>query len=104
QVIVEKGEFAFDFYAIRHGTADVLDVDRVIATLGPGDFFGEIGVVPHPELRWTRRRSASVRTTTPIEAIAIVGSDFRRLVEEIPALGDALRATAARRAGLDTAE
>jgi CRP-like cAMP-binding protein len=102
-VIVHKGEFACDFYAIRRGAADVSDGDEVIGTLGAGDFFGEIGVVPHPELRWTRRRSASVRATSPVDAIVIVGDEFRRLIEEIPALGEALRATLARRAGLDAA-
>ena len=31
--------------AIEEGTADVIRGDETIATLGPGDFFGEIGVL-----------------------------------------------------------
>jgi CRP-like cAMP-binding protein len=100
EVVVHKGEFAFDFYGIRSGTAEVYDGDQVLGSLGAGDFFGEIGIVPHPELRWTKRRSASVRATTQIDAITIGGSDFRRLLDENPALGEALRTTLASRAGL----
>jgi CRP-like cAMP-binding protein len=80
---------AFDFYAIARGAADVWRAEERIATLGPGDFFGEIGVVPDRTRRWSRRRGARVVITAPTDVIAIPGTDFRRLVEEIPALGDA---------------
>jgi len=47
--------------------------------------------------RWKRRRNASVVITAPEEAIAIDGSEFRRLTDEIPALRNAIDATAASR-------
>jgi CRP/FNR family transcriptional regulator, cyclic AMP receptor protein len=96
-VVVKEGEFAFDFYAITQGGADVQRAGERIATLGPGDFFGEIGVVPDETRRGSRRRGASVIITAPTDAIAIAGTDFRRLAEEIPALGDAVRTAAAQR-------
>jgi CRP/FNR family transcriptional regulator, cyclic AMP receptor protein len=96
-VVVKEGEFAFDFYAITQGGADVQRGGERIATLGPGDFFGEIAVVPDETRRGSRRRGASVIITAPTDAIAIAGTDFRRLAEEIPALGDAVRAAAAQR-------
>jgi CRP/FNR family cyclic AMP-dependent transcriptional regulator len=96
-IAVNEGEFAFDVYAIARGGADVWRAGERVATLGPGDFFGEIGVVPDETRRWSRRRGASVIITTPTDAIAITGTDFRRLAEDIPALGDAVRAVATQR-------
>ena len=96
-VVVKEGEFAFDFYAIKRGAAEVLRGAQRVAVLGPGDFFGELGVVPHDTSRWSRRRTASVVVTAPTEAVAIPGTDIRRLAEEIPTLQDALRIAAEER-------
>ena len=97
QLMLNEGEFAFNFYAIKHGAADVRRGGEHVASLGTGDVFGEFGVVPDAARRWTRRRGASVIATEPTEAIVIDGSDFRRLTEDIPALGDAIRDMAAQR-------
>jgi CRP-like cAMP-binding protein len=96
-VVVNEGEFAFDFYAIREGAAEVRQGDHQLGTLGPGDVFGELGVVRTDSARWTRRRTATVVVTAPTEAIAIDGHDLRQLVEEIPALREAISAAAAKR-------
>jgi CRP-like cAMP-binding protein len=100
-VVVNEGEFAFDFYAIRQGTAEVRLGGERVGALGPGDVFGEMGVVPADARRWKRRRTASVIVTAPTEAIVIDGSDLRRLAEDIPTLHDAIRATAAERSRAD---
>ena len=97
QVVVNEGEFAFDFYAIRQGAAEVQRGGDHIASLGPGDVFGEFGVVPSPARHWTRRRGASVIATARTDAIVIDGSDFRRLTEDIPALRNAIQDMAAQR-------
>jgi CRP-like cAMP-binding protein len=98
EVVVNEGEFAFDFYALTAGGADVVRAGERIATLGAGDVFGEMGVVPPGERgRWSRRRNASVVVTVPCDAIAIEGSEFRRLTDEIPTLRSAIDATAADR-------
>jgi CRP-like cAMP-binding protein len=96
-VVLKEGEFAFDFYAIKHGTAEVQRGGERLRELGQGDVFGELGVVASDAGRLTRRRSASVIITSPTDAIVIDGSDLRRLTQEISALRDALRATAAER-------
>ena len=100
-LVVRQGEFAFDFYAITRGAAEVRQDDRPLSTLGPGDYFGELGVIPAERVRWSRRRSASVVVTAPTSAIAISGGDIRRLAQDIPALGDALRSAATERARHD---
>lgn len=96
-VALNEGEFAFDFYAIRHGAAEVRHAGQPVATLGVGDFFGEVGLLRRNEGGTSRRRSATVVVTAPTEVIAISGSDMRRLTEEIPALRDALTQAAAER-------
>jgi CRP/FNR family transcriptional regulator, cyclic AMP receptor protein len=97
-VVVNEGEFAFDFYAIKHGAAEVKRGGERVAELGPGDVFGEMGVVFSRASPGKRRRTATVVVTAPTEAIAITGGDFRRLTEDIPALRDAILATIAGRA------
>jgi CRP-like cAMP-binding protein len=97
EVVVHEGEFAFDVYALTGGAADVMRDGERIATLAPGDVFGEMGVVAPGDGDRRRRRNASVVVTAPSEAIAIDGSEFRRLSDEMPALRDAIHATAASR-------
>jgi len=96
-IVVNEGEFAFDFYAIQDGEASVQQSGEQIRVLRSGDFFGELGVVPTPDLRWSRRRSARVVVTAPTSAISISGIDFRRLVDDLPGLREAVRAAAAER-------
>jgi CRP-like cAMP-binding protein len=97
QVLVNEGEFAFDLYVIKAGAADVQRGSDRVAALGPGDIFGEFGVVPDVSRRWTRRRGASVIASAPTEVLVIDGSELRRLIDDIPALRDAIRDTAAQR-------
>ncbi len=101
-VVVNEGEFAFDFYAIKQGAVEVRRGAQRVAVLGDGDFFGELGVVPHDAPRWSRRRTASVVVTAATEAVAIPGSDIRTLADEIPTLQDALRSAAAERSRRET--
>ena len=96
-VVVNEGEFPFDFYAISRGAAEVRRAGNRVASLGPGDFFGEAGVLPDGARRSWQRRSASVVITEPTDVVAIGGTDLRCLAEAIPTLRDALRATAAQR-------
>lgn len=50
EVLVREGDFSYELMAIEEGTAEVRRGPDVLATLGPGDFFGEMGVLKN-ELR-----------------------------------------------------
>jgi len=89
-VALHEGEFAFDFYAIVTGAMEVQHHGERVATLGSGDFFGEIGLRGRDSTHAARRRSATVVVSAPTDAIAIVASDMRALSEAMPALRDAL--------------
>ena len=56
-VLAREGKLAYEFFAIRDGAAEVTLDGRHAATLGPGDFFGEIGLlaVSAASPPWSRR-------------------------------------------------
>jgi CRP-like cAMP-binding protein len=93
-VALREGEFAFDLYAIKQGAAEVHRGGRRVATLGAGDFFGELGVTRAETGGFSRRRTASVIVTEATDVIAIDGGAVRDLAAEIPKLGAALREAA----------
>lgn len=95
-VLVKGGEFSYELFAIVSGKARVTRDGEELAELGAGDIFGEMGVLPHGGLKWGRR-NATVMVTESMTAVAIAGHDFRVLLDEIPALGEAVLATAAAR-------
>ena len=57
--LVRQGEFAYEFFVILEGRAEVTRDGQRVAGLGPGDFLGEMGIVGHTV------RNASVTTLTP---------------------------------------
>jgi CRP/FNR family cyclic AMP-dependent transcriptional regulator len=88
--IVHEGDYAHEFMAIEEGTADVIRGDETIASLGPGDIFGEIGVVEKT------LRTATVVATSPMRLITLTRWDLKRAgdgtLEQIRATIDQRRA------------
>lgn len=78
--VVEQGELSYKFYVILEGTAVVDKEGEHLADLGPGDFFGEMGIVGHS------RRGADVVATSPMRMVVLVGWDLRMLMDEFPRL------------------
>ena len=72
--IVRRGDEADAFYAIRSGRADVTRDGRVIATLGPGDHFGETALLDDAP------RNATVTARTPMRAFRLSRSGFESLI------------------------
>src|ERR671916_1897579 len=69
--LVREGEFAYEFFAIEEGTAEVRRGEQLLAELGPGDFFGEMGVISDA------RRNATVIATSPVKVIVMTAQAFR---------------------------
>jgi CRP/FNR family cyclic AMP-dependent transcriptional regulator len=90
--IVSEGDYAHEFMAIEEGTAEVFRGEQKIATLGPGEIFGEIGVVERT------LRTASVVAATPMRLITLTRWDLKRAgngaIEQIRATIEARRPAA----------
>jgi CRP-like cAMP-binding protein len=94
--LIRQGEPGREFIIVVEGEAEVLRDGAVIATRGPGDFFGETALL----LNQPRNASVVAKTQMTIEVIA--RQDFRRLLEEYPDLyAPLLTATAQRLAELE---
>lgn len=74
QAVVTQGEIGDRYYVIESGEADVVGDGRVVATLGPGEGFGEIAL-----LRRTRR-TATVRARSVLELRALTSDRFISVV------------------------
>jgi CRP/FNR family transcriptional regulator, cyclic AMP receptor protein len=80
--------FAHEFAIIEDGAATVYQNGEKINDLGPGDFFGEIGLLDE-----TARRTADVVASTPMRLIVMFGRDFRQMEREMPAVAAQIRTT-----------
>jgi CRP-like cAMP-binding protein len=78
EAIVVEGMRGGAFFAIVEGKARVTREKRTLATLGPGDFFGELALLDGGE------RTASVVAATPVLCIRIFKRAFDRLIAEEP--------------------
>ena len=80
--LVKEGDYAYEFMAIEEGEAEVVRGGAKVATLGPGDFFGEIAVLEKT------LRTASVVATTPMRLVTLTHWDLKRVgsaIEQIRA-------------------
>jgi CRP-like cAMP-binding protein len=85
QVIFREGDQSDTCYVMRRGHARAVREHAggrtiSLAHFGPGDIFGELAMFDD------ERRSATVETLDEVEAIAILGTDMRRLLREHPEL------------------
>ena len=88
QEIMRQGDVGVGAFIIRSGKVEVLqdrDGKQVkLATLGPGDVFGEMALLDEFP------RSATVRTVEPTTAIGIQRWHFRGILESHPQIALAL--------------
>jgi CRP-like cAMP-binding protein len=83
--LASQGDFAYEVFAILEGRARVEQDGAALATLGPGDLFGEIGLL------LTGRRTATVVAETPMLVLALFDQPFRRLSKEHPDFAEVVR-------------
>jgi len=68
--VVKQGEKGIGFYMILDGQVQVRKAGKVVARLGPGDFFGELALFEE------RPRSADVVTTEPTTVVVLSRWEF----------------------------
>ena len=77
-VVVKEGDFSNHFYGIEDGTAKVERDGQEVGQLGPGDVFGEQGLLDKSE------RSATVTATSPLRVIKIEHWELSRMKKSMP--------------------
>jgi CRP-like cAMP-binding protein len=92
--VVTVDDYGTAIYFIEEGTADVLaNSDEANQALGPGDMFGEIGLL------LTGQRTATVVARTPMRLLSLSGQDFDRIRARVPEVESSLRRLGIERAG-----
>ena len=94
--LIRQGEPGREFILVVDGEAEVSRDGKVLATRGPGTFFGETALL------LDQPRNATVVAKTAMTIEVIDRKDFKRLLDEHPDLhAPLLDATAQRLAQLD---
>jgi len=75
--LVHEGDYSYDLIVIEDGTADVIKGAEVIGSLGPGDVFGEMGMLSGG------KRTADVVATSPMRLITLSKWDLKRISSEV---------------------
>jgi CRP-like cAMP-binding protein len=71
---------ATSFYVIVEGTVDVVKNGETVNQLGPGSFFGELGVIDGG------RRNASIVATSEVTALRMTRAAFKQVMTEEPGI------------------
>lgn len=82
--LVTEGERGLEVFVIVRGKATVRRRGRTIATLGPGDFVGELALLDGEP------RTASVVADEPVVLLVVTAREFKPLLNTIPQLAEAL--------------
>jgi len=84
QPIVKEGDPGDAMFLIKSGKAEVSTIDPkekkklVLASFGPGDFFGEVSLIKN------KPRTATIMALTPMEVLVINRKSFNELTREHP--------------------
>jgi len=96
EVVFFQGDLGDSVYLIEKGECEVLrekdGKQEHIATLGTGDYFGEMAVLAEVS------RNATICARTAMDVLLIAKTDFDMLKTSVPAFGEVFRALARARA------
>ena len=84
-MVVKEGGYSNHFFAIEEGTAKVERDGEQIGDLGPGDVFGEQGLLEKQE------RSATVTATSRLRVIKIEHWELSRMRKTMPEVVEELQ-------------
>jgi CRP-like cAMP-binding protein len=91
RTLVDQGKTGHEFFLILDGTATVRANNRKVASLGPGQYFGELSLLSREP------RDASVVADTDMKLLILGQREFTGLLDSIPGLASKILAIMARR-------
>jgi CRP-like cAMP-binding protein len=83
--LATEGDNAYELFVIQSGEAEVRKGGELIRSLGPGEAFGEIGLLA------TGTRTASIVATTPMTLVALFAREFKQIEARMPQIAEHLR-------------
>ena len=89
--VTEEGKGGVGFFVIDEGTAKVSVGGKDVRTFGPGDYFGEVGLIADVD------RTATITAETELRCYGMTFWDFRPLVESNAAIAWKMLQTMAQR-------
>jgi CRP-like cAMP-binding protein len=91
KTLTEKGRSGGEFFVILSGSAEVRRGSGVAASLGPGDYFGEIALLDNGP------RTATVVASSPMRCLVLSPRQFQDVLYQDPAIAVQLLHTVVRR-------
>lgn len=91
KVLCKEGTNGHEFFVIVEGTVEVTKDGRTIATLGPGDFIGEIALIQQGP------RTATATAKTPVRLFALTSQGFFSMLDANPPIERKVLRTLAKR-------
>ena len=73
---MKEGDYSTELIAIEEGTADVIKGGRTVASVGPGELIGEMGLLSREP------RSADVIATSSMLVMRLTHWEMRRMSNE----------------------
>ncbi len=79
-VLTRQGDVGSQLFVIVGGTASVTRDDQLVATVGKGDFVGELAVLGRIP------RNATVTADSELDVLVLTPAGFSQLLDDIPGL------------------
>jgi NADH dehydrogenase len=97
EVVFRQGDRGDRLYMVLSGEAEIIREsdagERLLAVVGPGDYFGEIALLSN------RARNATVRCRSSMSVLLLPAGDFRALAQTLPDLRRSFEEVMRRRMG-----
>lgn len=90
EIVFRQGDLGDKLYFIVEGRAEVVKAERVEATLGTGDMFGELALVARLP------RSATIRAASSLTVVSMSREAFEHLIAHLPGMRDTMQGVIAR--------
>jgi CRP-like cAMP-binding protein len=91
RAIVQEGTTGREAFVLLEGTATVERKGNRVATLGPGQYFGELALLDHGP------RTATVIADTQLQVLVLGQREFSGVLDDVPGLAHKLLAALATR-------